>query len=302
MTDPTYYQTRINKAIAYLNDHLADEVRIKKLAEVSHFSPFHFQRIYKALQGESPYETLLRLRLEKATFLLKYREALKVSDVAFVCGFPSIENFSRQFKARYQVSPSAFRKDQALQNSRIYQEHHPNDFYTCIAESRQQPTRSFEVTVEPLPVIPIAFIRAIFGADGKGLVERYHVLMEWAMRNDIPFHGPMRRFGMSIDDPDVTPAHHYRYDFALCLPSEKPAEGLIEIGEIPAEFYASVHCIGKLEDVARAWDYLYKTWLPNSGYVPVHYPAIEEFIQGPEEIGWNNFNIKCRIPVKKRVP
>lgn len=300
MTDPTYYQTRINKAIAYLNDHLADEVRIKKLAEVSHFSPFHFQRIYKALQGESPYETLLRLRLEKATFLLKYREALKVSDVAFVCGFPSIENFSRQFKARYQVSPSAFRKDQALQNSRIYQEHHPNDFYTCIEESRKHPVRTFEVTIESLAAIPIAFIRAIFGSDGAGLVEKYHVLMEWAKRHNISFQGPLRRFGMSIDDPEVTPAHHYRYDFAIRIPGEMPPEGLIEIGKIPAAEYATVHCIGNLQDVAQAWDYLYKYWLPKSPYVPIHYPAVEEFIQGPEDIGWDQFNLKCRIPLLRQ--
>ncbi|MCB0751727.1 MAG: GyrI-like domain-containing protein, partial [Ignavibacteriae bacterium] len=92
----------------------------------------------------------------------------------------------------------------------------------------------------------------------------------------------------------------FRYDFALTVDGRnmKP-EGIIEIGNIPNGKYATIHCVGKLEDVAQAWDYLYKKWLPESSYQPKHYPALEEFVQGPEEIGWENFNLKCRIPIEK---
>ena len=295
-----YYQVRINKAIKYLNAHLDDEIQIQKLAEVSCFSLFHFQRIYRSLQGESPYETLLRLRLEKAIFLLQHRPNLKIGEVALESGFPSNENFSRQFKARFKVSPSAFRKDKALQKSRIYQETHPNDFYSCIEESRQTVSApSFPVVLEELPAIPIAFVRAIFGADGSGLVERYHELMKWAAQHNISYQGKLNRFGMSIDNPEVTPADKYRYDFAIRTKDALKPDGLIEMGEIPMATYATVHCQGKLQDVAQAWDFLYKEWLPASEFTPLHYPAIEEFVQGPEEIGWENFNLKCRIPVTK---
>ena len=300
MNNKSYYQNRINQAIAFLNDHLDEEIRINKLAEVSHFSAFHFQRIYKALQGETPYETLLRLRLEKAVFLLKHRSHLKISEVALESGFPSIENFSRQFKSRYQLSPSSFRKNKELQNSRIYQETHPNDFYTCIEESRKEDVKTFPVEIETLETIPIAFIRAIFGMDGSTLVKRYQELIDWAQQNQIPYQGPLRRFGMSVDNPDVTPVDKYRYDFAIRVEGNPEVDGLIEIGEIPQALFATVHCEGKLTDVAQAWDYLYKEWLPTSDYTPLHFPAIEEFIQGPEEIGWENFNIKCRIPVVKK--
>lgn len=296
-----YYQQRINKAVAYIENHLQEEVRIGKLAEEAAFSAYHFQRIYKAIRGETPYDTLLRLRLERSITKLKFATNLKISDIAYDCGFPSVENFSRQFKARFKVSPSAFRKDKELQNSRIYQEEHPNDFYTRIEESRQLPMNDIQVEIETLPPTPIAFIRGIFGEDGAVLVNNYLQLIAWAEKHDLPYQGPQRRFGMSIDNPEVTPADKFRYDFALKNDGDTPKEGLIEKGEIPGGMYATAHCQGNLEAVAQTWDFLYKHWLPTQNYAPLDYPAVEEFLQGPEEIGWGSFNIKCRIPIQTQV-
>jgi len=293
------YQIRINQALAYLNQHLHQKIKINELARQANFSVFHFQRIYKLLQGETPYETILRLRLEKAVSMLKFSTD-SIQYIAFACGFDSPENFSRQFKSRFKMAPSAFQKNPALQNSRIYQEAHPEDFYLRIEESRKMERVPFSITIEEFDGLPIAFIRAIFGADGSIVVQRYEELMAWARQKNLRTQGERCRFGMSVDNPDVTPVGKYRYDFAIAVPQGTQGEGLIEIGEIPAGTYATIHCIGKLEDVAVAWDQLYRDWLFNSDYAPLDYPCLEEFIKGPEEIGWENFNIKCRIPVKKR--
>ncbi len=293
MPEEQYYQDRINKAVRYIDAHLNEEISIADLAAVAHFSIFHFQRIYKALQGETPYETIKRQRLEKAVFLLKYYPELAVREVATRCGFPTIENFSRQFKARFNTSPSAFKKDKALQNSRIYQEHHLKDFYTCVESKEEIP-----VYLEEWQPVPIVFIRAIYGSDGTALVQHYQYLMAWAERHNILYRGPGRRFGMSIDNPDVTPAGKYRYDFALRLEKNIPLYSeLVDKGEIAGGMYATAHCTGDLMAVAKTWDFLYKDWLPRSGFVPCHQPALEEFIEGPETIGWERFNLTCRIPV-----
>lgn len=294
---PHFYQKRINKALDYLNHNLEKKLKVNQLAKISCFSSFHFQRIYHALQGETPYETLLRLRLEKAVFYLQHRQTMKVIDIAMAVGFNSPENFSRQFKSRYHCTPSEFKNNKKKRNSRIYQERLDNGFYHTIEESRAMPTQNIEVKLTNLPSIKIAFIRAIFGNDGSGLIERYNQLMKWCKKNSLKTKGPMKRFGMSVDDPDVTPEKMYRYDFAVSCPEFFESTDLIEFGTIPAGKYATVHCQGTLHDVAQTWDYLYKTWLPQSGFVPIDFPAIEEFIQGPEEIGWDKFNLKCRIPV-----
>ncbi len=296
----TYYQAKINRALNHINTNLHEEINVKTLANLSGFSLFHFHRIFKAITDETPYEFLLRLRLEKSIFLLKYRSGLKISEIGYESGFASAENFSRQFKARFNISPTAFRKNKKLHNSRIYQEYNPDDFYLRIENSRKLSKKSFTVEIESLPAIPIAISKAVFGADGSGMIDKYLKLMDWAESNNINIKGELTRFGMSIDNPEVTPANKYRYDFALKINKSYPAFEDLEFGSIPAAEYATIHVKGILENVAQAWDYLYRDWLPNSQYVPAHYPAIEEFIQGPEEIGWETFNLKCRVPIIKR--
>jgi DNA gyrase inhibitor GyrI/AraC-like DNA-binding protein len=295
-----FYQAKINKALKYIDANLSEEINVSDLAELSGFSLFHFHRIFKAIINESPYDSLLRLRLEKAVFLLKHKQNLKISEVAYESGFSSPENFTRQFKTRFKISPSTFRKNKKLHNSRIYQELSQNDFYIRIENSRRLRKKPFVVEIEHLPEIPIAYIKAIFGEDGSGMIEKYLDLMNWAEENKINIKSNLTRFGMSIDNPEVTPASKFRYDFALSIGKDYQPTNGIEFGIIPECDYATVHVQGALENVAQAWDYLYQTWLPESNYIPLHYPAIEEFIQGPEEIGWEKFNLKCRVPIIKQ--
>lgn len=298
MNSENYYKIRINLALAHINTHLGQKIKINDLAKAAGFSPFHFQRIYKIVQGETPYETILRLRLERSLTYLKYHQ-LSISQLAYECGFESLENFSRQFKARFKVSPSGYRKDKALQNSRIYQEPNPEDYYLEIEKSRAKKSAPFKVFIEDFEAMRVAFIRATFGADGSGLMEAYLHLMEWAAQEKISEQGQLRRFGQSIDQVEATPTGKFRYDFLVAIPDGVKGKGLIEIGEIPAGKYASVYCKGKLDRVSQAWDYLYRDWLMDAKYVPENHPAIEEFLKGPEEIGWENFDLKCSIPIRK---
>lgn len=298
MTQKPHYFESLNRVLQYIDAHLGDDLHLQQLAQLSHFSPFHFQRIFKALVGENPYEYILTRRLEKAIFLLKHRPSVSVTTIAYNCGFPSPENFSRQFKSRYGFTASQFKKDKDLQKSKIYQEDNPRSFYLVYEESRKKASVEFPVEIRKEPAIPVALIRASFGADGTALLEAYYELMEWAESVSMPV-SDLRRFGMSIDDPNVTPSQRYRYDFAVANPAGKKVSGRVEEGEIPGGLYASLHCIGDLQRVAQAWDFLYRSWLPESGYVPRHYPAVEAFLKGPEEIGWDQFDMRCSVPIRK---
>lgn len=296
MKKRSFYQIQLTKTLQYIDEHLQEDISVKQLAIVSNFSLFHFQRLFKAMMNESPYDFIKRLRLEKSIFLLQHHPHLKIETVAFQCGFNSIENFSRQFKSKFEFTPTEFKSNPVLQKSRIYQEPSACDFYLAYEKGRELEMPDFEVKIEVLEKTKIAFVRAVFGADGSGLVEAYQKLMTWG-ESEKYFKNGIRRFGMSIDNPEVTPANKYRYDFAIEVPAGAKPEGIFEIGEIPKTRFATLHCQGDINKVAQAWDFLYKKWLPENDFVPMHYPAIEEFVKGPEEIGWGNFDIKCRIPL-----
>jgi DNA gyrase inhibitor GyrI/AraC-like DNA-binding protein len=290
-----YYKERINRSLAFITEHLSEPIKIADLADTAHFSTFHFQRLFKAMQGESPYDYILRLRLEKSIFHLKHYKTMSVTDVAFACGFESLENFSRQFKAKFGFAPSQLKHHEQMKNSRIHQEAFVPAPY--LGEENVLDD-DFDIILEQRPKETVAFIRCIFGADGAGLLEGYNELLAWYKERYQSDAFP-QRFGMSVDDPDVTPANKYRYDFAVRVPEAILPEGKIGAAEIPAGLYASVRVIGDIRNVAKAWDFLYKHWLPKSEFVPRHYPAIEEFVQGPESIGWETYDMWARIPLER---
>ena len=69
------YIQRINKVVAYINDHLDAPLDLKtqkKIAEVAALSEFHFHRVFKALKGETIGAHITRLRLEATARLLRY--------------------------------------------------------------------------------------------------------------------------------------------------------------------------------------------------------------------------------------
>ena len=60
------YAIRLERVVAWLADHLDDALDVPRLADVASMSPFHFHRIYHAMQGETTGDTVRRLRLHRA--------------------------------------------------------------------------------------------------------------------------------------------------------------------------------------------------------------------------------------------
>jgi AraC family transcriptional regulator len=72
-------------------------------------SRFHLQRLFLATAGETPKRFALRLRLGRAAVMLLTADD-SVLDVALACGFQSHEVFSRVFRQRFGMTPSAYRQ------------------------------------------------------------------------------------------------------------------------------------------------------------------------------------------------
>lgn len=97
-------------ATAALIEHdLAQPHTIATLAAAAHMSRRSYFREFSKAYGETPIQYLLRKRLDHAAELLADLR-LRVTDVAFDCGFSDSNYFSRQFVRRYGMSPRAFRK------------------------------------------------------------------------------------------------------------------------------------------------------------------------------------------------
>lgn len=102
---------RILEAVAYINEHYAEEIDRALLCRRVFVSPSHFSRLFKQVTGFTYVEYLNTVRLKNAARLLLQTGA-NVSEAAAACGFSSSNHFCKQFKAVMGVSPLKYKKRQ----------------------------------------------------------------------------------------------------------------------------------------------------------------------------------------------
>lgn len=100
----------IKKAIEYMYSYYSSNIRIEDICKQIHLSPYYFIRMFKDRTGQTPYEFLLSVRMEKAESMLK-SGSYSIGEVAKLSGYINATHFSRTFKRVNGVPPSLYRKN-----------------------------------------------------------------------------------------------------------------------------------------------------------------------------------------------
>jgi AraC-like DNA-binding protein len=95
---------RIARAIRWLKDHFADELRVESLARHVGMSPSAFHLHFKAVTALSPLQYQKRLRLQEARRLM-LGEAVDAAEAAFRVGYESPSQFSREYRRTFGSPP-----------------------------------------------------------------------------------------------------------------------------------------------------------------------------------------------------
>lgn len=102
----------ICSALAYMEEHLTDELKIADVARQAYVSPFHFQRMFSVLCGISVGEYIRSRRMTLAAEdLLSTND--RIIDVAIKYGYDSADSFARAFQRFHGILPSQARKSRA---------------------------------------------------------------------------------------------------------------------------------------------------------------------------------------------
>lgn len=107
ITKPT--SDNITKAIAYINDHIYDDVSIEDISNASFLSKFHFCRKFKETIGVTVMEYVLLTKISLAKQLLIDTKN-SISEISENLNFSSISYFSSVFKKITGKSPLLYRK------------------------------------------------------------------------------------------------------------------------------------------------------------------------------------------------
>ena len=101
---------KIKIVLKYIENNYMDKIPIADIAEVAGFSESHFMRYFKETMGTSFVDYLKDYRLTMASRLLVASDSA-ILDIAAEVGFENLSYFNRAFKQKYQMTPSAFRRE-----------------------------------------------------------------------------------------------------------------------------------------------------------------------------------------------
>jgi AraC family transcriptional regulator len=99
---------RLRRVQAFIKDHLAEVIRVERLAAEIHMSPYHFARMFKQATGQPPHLYVVMQRVSHAKGLLQDTE-LPLLEVAELAGFRTQGHFTGVFRRYTGQTPRAFR-------------------------------------------------------------------------------------------------------------------------------------------------------------------------------------------------
>jgi two-component system response regulator YesN len=103
-----YREKRMDKALQYIQEHFAEDIKLEDVARRAGFNASYFATLFHETEGCTFKRYLTFIRLQEALRLFN-ETTLNISEITFKCGFDDPYYFSRLFKQYTGYSPRQFR-------------------------------------------------------------------------------------------------------------------------------------------------------------------------------------------------
>jgi AraC family transcriptional regulator len=320
-TSRAEYLGRIHRVTDHIERHLGEPLALEELARVACFSPYHFHRVFTACVGETLYQFILRLRLERAANQLLQSPGKSVTAVAFDCGFGSSAAFARAFRAGFGTSASAWRAGGSKDRETIRKggeegaaaTGYVGDGAAAHRAGGESPRRmpmapspsslpvkpADSVRIETIEPFTVAYVRHVgpYAGDSALFGRLFGQLGRWAGPRGLM--GPQARM-LTIyhDNPDITDADKLRISVCVTVPEGTKPEGEIGVMRVDGGPYAVATFELDASEFGAAWNWLMGTWFPSSGYQPDDRYCFEVCLNDPARHPQHKFRVEIWEPVR----
>ncbi len=107
----------IAPALDYIEENYMQQFSIELLADLCHWSPTHFRRVFHDIMGTSPLDFINSTRISKACNLLRSTEE-SILNISEMVGFHSVSSLNRYFVKIMRMSPREYRKQMQYSENR----------------------------------------------------------------------------------------------------------------------------------------------------------------------------------------
>jgi len=261
------YYKWVYEAILHIEAHLGEVISLQEIAEQAGYSAFHFSRIFQGVTGETVMEYVRKRRLTEAARALVQTNR-RILDIALDWQYDSQEAFTRAFKRAYRETPGAFRRRLAFTALRL-----PlslADLQPLGIKGAPMETRI--VSLPAMRVVGMAYVgknehQEIPALWGAFLPRRYEVQ---------GLTHPNVALGVCGDAQEDG---SFRYVAGCVVDADALVPDGMTTFNVPAATYVLVTQRGLLSDkqhgLNAAINFVYREWLPQSGYQRALTPDLE---------------------------
>lgn len=105
---PGQAQAALGRAMTYIEAHLAEPLPIAAVARAANLSTRSLMRFFRKEVDMTVVDFILRRRIARARLLLQ-QKGRTCAEIAFACGFGSVQHFNRIFRRLEKTSPTQWR-------------------------------------------------------------------------------------------------------------------------------------------------------------------------------------------------
>ena len=275
-----------NDVMNYIYKFIDTNINIDELSMELNISKFHLHRIFKDEFGKNIYESIKSIRLQKASNLLITNKYSTITDIAQMTGYSSQTSFLRAFKERFEITPKEWKNGGYKEYSNKIVEKFTN---------QNDNSAGFDITpsIVKMPEIKGYYIRHQ-GYD-RTIKKTWQKLQTWIYTNDIKEY---KQIALHHDNPIITPLEECQYIAIVCLENDELKDVTLPSLIIPKGIYAKFSLSGKYGDVIKLIQWVYHSWLIDSGYETTTNPSYtiyhkNHFLSDDEE-----FILDYYLPIK----
>jgi AraC family transcriptional regulator len=264
------YIQRINRVLAYIDEHLASDLSLEKVAAIAFYSPFHLHRLFKAITNEPLNAYITRKRIERTALMLIHHPEYSIAHIAEKYGFKNDSTYSRTFKKIYGLSPSAFRKANPHPFSKIGKEESKNDQvdyitqeYLCnIDHLNTWLKMNATIEVKEFPELHLAYTTHIGVNDLQSTFQR---VLKWALPKGILNTEDTHVCRVFHDSFKMTDAHKVRMSIGVVSPKMFAADAEMSMGKIAQGRCITARFRISPPEFEQSWNSLF-IWMTEQGY------------------------------------
>ena len=281
-----------NDAMNYIYKYIDTDINIDDLSIELNISKFHLHRIFKDEFGKNIYESIKSIRLQKASNLLITNKYSTITDIANMTGYSSQTSFLRAFKERFIMTPKMWKSGgyKEYSNKIVEKILNPNNLI-----DKNIDFSKIEPSIVKMPELKAYYIRHQ-GYD-ISIKKTWQKLQTWIYTNDLKDY---KQMALHHDNPIITPLEECQYIAMIVLENENGSLENLSLPtlNIPKGIYAKFSLSGKYGDVIKLIQWVYHTWLIQSGYETTTNPSYtiyykNHFLSSDEE-----FILDYYLPIK----